>query len=93
MAKAVELLRSTNKSILNNLAIYIYKSFQIRNEVMLNRDIYYNKFYQLKSANKPYIGNILTPFKKFILSMIFLKAEILAGNIYFNIFSHLCNIV
>ena len=38
MAKAVELLRSTNKSVLNNLAIFIYKSFQIRNEVMLNRD-------------------------------------------------------
>ena len=38
MAKAVELLRSTNKSILNNLAFFIYKSFQIRNEVMLNRD-------------------------------------------------------
>ena len=27
MAKAVELLRSTNKSVLNNLAIFIYKSF------------------------------------------------------------------
>ena len=38
MAKAVELLRSTNKSVLNNLAILIYKSFQIRNEVILNRD-------------------------------------------------------
>ena len=38
MAKAVELLRLTNKSVLSNLAIFIYKSFQIRNEVMLNRD-------------------------------------------------------
>ena len=38
MAKTVELLRSTNKSVLNNLAIFIYKRFQIRNEVMLNRD-------------------------------------------------------
>ena len=37
MAKAVELLRSTNKLVLNNLAIFVYKSFQIRNEVILRQ--------------------------------------------------------
>ena len=36
MQKAVELLQSTNKNILKNLAVYIFKSFEKRNEILLS---------------------------------------------------------
>ena len=36
MQKAVELLQSTNKNILKHLAVYIFKSFEKRNEILLS---------------------------------------------------------
>ena len=36
--KAVELMQSSNAKVLKNLAVYIYKCFEIRNAVLLNND-------------------------------------------------------
>lgn len=36
MYKTIQLLKSTNKTDLKNLACYIYKGFKMRNEVLLN---------------------------------------------------------
>ena len=38
MFKAVELMQSSNAKVLKNLAVYIYKCFEIRNAVFLNND-------------------------------------------------------
>ena len=38
MFKAVELMQSSNAKVLQNLAVYVYKCFEIRNAVLLNND-------------------------------------------------------
>ena len=38
MFKAVELMQSSIAKVLKNLAVYIYKCFEIRNAVLLNND-------------------------------------------------------
>ena len=38
MFKAVELMQSSNAKALKNLAVYIYKCFEIRKAVLLNND-------------------------------------------------------
>ena len=38
MLKAVERMQSSNTQVLKNLAVYIYKCFEIRNAVLLNND-------------------------------------------------------
>ena len=40
MFTALELMQSSNAKVFKNLAVYIYKCFEIRNEVLLNKDRY-----------------------------------------------------
>ena len=40
MFKAVELMQSSNAKVLKNLAVYIYKCFEIRNAALLNNNSY-----------------------------------------------------
>ena len=44
MFKMIELFNTTNKKQLKNLSVYIYKAFEMRQNVAFIRDV--NKFYE-----------------------------------------------
>ena len=53
MVKFIELMTSENQAVLQKLACYVHKSFELRNEMLYKRWFYYSLYYNFQIVSSP----------------------------------------